>query len=131
MGFRPEIALTRLQLADLLLDHYPAERAEALEHLEFSIGEFRDMKMRPSLDRAVALQERIHSQPDTAPAYPDGLTEREVEVLRLIAAGKANLEIAEELVLAIGTVRRHVANIYEKIGAANRAEATEYTLREG
>ena len=50
---RPEIALTRLQLAELLLEHYPDERAEALEHLDFAIGEFRDMKMQPSLERAL------------------------------------------------------------------------------
>ena len=53
-----------------------------------------------------------------------------MEVLRLIAAGKTNLEIAEELVIAESTARRHVANIYEKIGAANRAEATRYAIRE-
>jgi tetratricopeptide (TPR) repeat protein len=51
--FRPELALTRLQLAELLLEHYPKERAEALEHLDFAIGEFRDMKMQPSLERAL------------------------------------------------------------------------------
>jgi len=53
MRFRPEIALTRLQLAELLLDHHPDERAEALEHLDFAIAEFRDMKMQPSLERAL------------------------------------------------------------------------------
>jgi len=47
--FRPEIALNRLQLWELLRDRYPDERAEALEHLDFAIGEFRDMKMQPSL----------------------------------------------------------------------------------
>ena len=51
--FRPEIALTRFQLAELLLEHYPDERGEALEHLDFAIGEFRDMKMQPSLERAL------------------------------------------------------------------------------
>jgi hypothetical protein len=51
--FRPEIALTRLQLCELLLEHYPDERAEALEHLDFAVGEFRDMKMQPSLERAL------------------------------------------------------------------------------
>jgi tetratricopeptide (TPR) repeat protein len=50
--FRPEIALTYLQLSELLLDHYPDERTEALEHLDFAIGELRDMKMQPSLERA-------------------------------------------------------------------------------
>jgi tetratricopeptide (TPR) repeat protein len=51
--FRPEIALTRLQLAELLLEHYPEEKAEALEHLDFAINEFREMKMQPSLERAL------------------------------------------------------------------------------
>jgi len=51
--FRPEIALTRLQMAELLLEHYPDERTGALEHLEFAIAEFREMKMQPSLERAL------------------------------------------------------------------------------
>jgi DNA-binding NarL/FixJ family response regulator len=66
-----------------------------------------------------------------APLEPAGLTEREVEVLRLIAAGKSNQEIAEELVLSIRTVERHISNIYEKIGLvgrAARAAAAAYAL---
>ena len=55
--FRPEIALTRLHLAELLLDHYPDERAEALEHLDFAIAELRDMKMQPALERALRRRE--------------------------------------------------------------------------
>jgi tetratricopeptide (TPR) repeat protein len=51
--FRPEIALTRLGLAELLFEHYPDERDEAIEHLDFAIGEFRAMKMQPSLERAL------------------------------------------------------------------------------
>jgi tetratricopeptide (TPR) repeat protein len=57
MRFRPELALTRLQLAELLLEHYPKERTEALEHLDFAISEFRDMKMRPWLERALRHKE--------------------------------------------------------------------------
>jgi len=53
MPFRPELALTRLQLAELLLAHYPREKSEALEHLDFAINEFREMKMQPSLERAL------------------------------------------------------------------------------
>jgi len=52
MRFRPEVVLTRLQLAELLLEHYPDEKKEALEHLDFAINEFREMKMKPSLERA-------------------------------------------------------------------------------
>ncbi|OGN95992.1 MAG: hypothetical protein A2Z77_08170 [Chloroflexi bacterium RBG_13_51_36] len=57
MRFRPELALTRLQLAELLLEHYPKKRPEALEHLDFVISEFRDMKMRPWLERALRHKE--------------------------------------------------------------------------
>ncbi|MFB3093522.1 MAG: hypothetical protein ACE1ZN_03855, partial [Dehalococcoidia bacterium] len=52
--FRPEIALARLELAELLLEHYPDERDEAVEHLEFAIAELRDMKMQPALERALS-----------------------------------------------------------------------------
>jgi len=64
-------------------------------------------------------------------SYPAGLTEREVEILRLLAAGRTNKQIAAELVLSLHTVTRHVANVYAKIGAHNRAEATTFALREG
>jgi tetratricopeptide (TPR) repeat protein len=57
MRFRPELALTRLQLAELLLEHYPDEKKEALEHLDFAIREFQDMKMQPSLERALRHKE--------------------------------------------------------------------------
>jgi tetratricopeptide (TPR) repeat protein len=55
--FRPELALTRLQLAELLLEHYPDEKQEALEHLDFVIKEFQNMKMQPSLERALRHKE--------------------------------------------------------------------------
>jgi DNA-binding NarL/FixJ family response regulator len=60
--------------------------------------------------------------------YPHGLTEREVEVLRHLAGGKTNGEIAEELFVSVRTVERHVANIYAKIGARGRANATAFAL---
>jgi ATP/maltotriose-dependent transcriptional regulator MalT len=66
--------------------------------------------------------------------YPDDLTEREIEVLRLIAVGKSNQEIGQELVLSRRTVERHVSNIYQKIGASGkvaRATASAYALRHG
>jgi pimeloyl-ACP methyl ester carboxylesterase/DNA-binding CsgD family transcriptional regulator len=65
------------------------------------------------------------------PARPDGLSEREVQVLRLLAAGKSNRAIAEWLVLSPHTVTRHVSNIFDKTGAANRAEAATYAARHG
>src|SRR6185436_6597319 len=53
LRFRPEIALIRLDLAELLLEHYPDEHDAAIEHLDFAIAELRDMKMQPALERAL------------------------------------------------------------------------------
>ena len=64
-------------------------------------------------------------------AYPDGLTAREVEVLRLIAAGRTNKEVAAILVLGPGTVQRHTFNLYRKIRARGRADAAAYAFRHG
>jgi DNA-binding NarL/FixJ family response regulator len=58
-----------------------------------------------------------------------GLTARELEVLRLLAAGKTNRAIASELVLAEKTVDRHVSNVYAKLGVSSRAAATAYAYR--
>ena len=63
-----------------------------------------------------------------ARGYPHGLTARQVEVLRLLAGGRTNAEIAEELHVSVRTVERHVANIYAKIGTRGRANATAYVL---
>lgn len=61
----------------------------------------------------------------------NGLTQREVEVLRLIASGRTNNEIAKELYLSVRTVERHITNIYGKINARGRADATAYALTRG
>jgi DNA-binding CsgD family transcriptional regulator len=59
---------------------------------------------------------------------PDGLTPREVEILRRVAAGRTNKEIAAELVLSVHTIERHLQNCYRKISVRNRADATAYVL---
>jgi len=68
-----------------------------------------------------------------APAGPPAakLTRREVEVLSLIANGRTNREISDELVLSVRTVARHITNIYAKIDARSKAEATAYAIRHG
>jgi ATP/maltotriose-dependent transcriptional regulator MalT len=59
---------------------------------------------------------------------PGGLTEREAEVLRLVAAGRTNREIAAELYLSAKTVSRHLSNIFTKVGVSSRAAATAYAF---
>ena len=129
-GYRPELAWSCCDYADALRERLgPEGRTRAIALLDESLGIATALGMRPLMERVIERQERVHSQRETAPAYPGGLTQREAEVLRLIAAGKTNLEIAEELIIAEGTARRHVANIYEKIGVANRVEAASYAAR--
>ena len=67
----------------------------------------------------------------TAITYPDGLTQREVEVLRLVSLGKTNQEIAEDLIISLRTVANHVTNILNKTSTANRTEAAVYATRHG
>jgi len=61
--------------------------------------------------------------PNLQPAIAEPLSERELEVLRLLAAGLTNPEIARELVITVGTVKRHLHNIYGKLGVRNRTQA--------
>jgi DNA-binding CsgD family transcriptional regulator len=130
-GYRPELAWTCYNYAEALLQRgHPGDHARAMSLLDESQAITQELGMRPLAERAATLREQ--SQPSNLiPAYPDGLSQREVEVLCRVAAGKSNREIAEELVIAEGTVRRHVSNIYNKIGAINRSEATRYALRAG
>ena len=64
-------------------------------------------------------------QPGPAPEQPliDPLSERELEVLRLIAEGLTNREIAARLTVVIGTIKAHTSNIYSKLGVSNRTQA--------
>lgn len=71
------------------------------------------------------------NQPPKLPPTKDPLTEREVEILRHVAQGLTNDEIAEKLVVSERTVRTHVSNILAKLQLANRTQAALYALREG
>jgi pimeloyl-ACP methyl ester carboxylesterase/DNA-binding CsgD family transcriptional regulator len=75
------------------------------------------------------LETRKVQEPDA----PQGntLSPRELDVLRLIVGGRSNAQIAEALVISPNTVGRHVSNIFDKTGVANRAEATAYAVRNG
>lgn len=82
----------------------------------------------PGTAGRVAGQDPPHG--DHAPR-PGGLTRRELEVLRLLASGESNAQIARALGLSTHTIERHVANLYRKIGARGRADATAYAVRGG
>jgi predicted ATPase/DNA-binding CsgD family transcriptional regulator len=75
-----------------------------------------------------AAHRRAGPEPAHRGAVPAGLTEREAEVLRLLAAGRTNKEIAQALVVSVRTVENHLTHIYGKIGARSRAEAVAFAL---
>ena len=94
---------------------------------------------RLELDVACAAFERLGARP-TCPRRarsprtrlrPSGLTARECEVLRLVAAGRTNREIAAELVISEHTVARHVQNMFAKADLSSRAAATAYAYEHG
>ncbi len=85
--------------------------------------------MKPLIVKFAQLREKLVMRRGGRPDYPSGLTEREVEVLRLVAAGKSNREIGEALVISENTVIRHVSNIFTKAGVSNRVEAASYAAR--
>ena len=110
-------------LGYLLKDSDPAELARAIRQV--NAGEY---SLHPIIARKV-LQE-LNLSPKNPPTTQP-LTEREVEVLRMVAQGKSNRQIADELVLSLGTVRAHLSNILGKLHLASRTQATLYALREG
>jgi NarL family two-component system response regulator LiaR len=71
------------------------------------------------------------SHPTGSPPTPEPLTERELEVLQLVAQGLSNQEIAKRLVIGDATVRTHIGNILSKLHLANRVQAALYALRRG
>ena len=87
----------------------------------------------PWIERAVEVKRKSLGGRAETPVgtAPDGLSAREVEVLRLVACGRSSKEIGEELVLSVRTVERHIANIYLKTGTHGRAQATSYAFAHG
>jgi len=110
-------------LGYLIKDTSPEELIEAIRQVH---------KGEPTLHSSIAqklLREISHTSDQ--PTSPDPLTDREVEVLRLIARGLSNQEIAETLVVSVATVYTHVSKILDKLHLASRTQAALYALREG
>jgi DNA-binding NarL/FixJ family response regulator len=80
--------------------------------------------------RAEATFHQLGAHPTAAP-LPGGLTRRECEVLALVADGRSNREIGQQLFISDRTVARHLTNIFHKIGVASRTQATRYAIDHG
>lgn len=87
----------------------------------------------PALHASIALKlmAELSRPPDHLPRTEEPLTEREVDVLKLVARGFTNQTIAETLVISERTVGRHIVNILDKLHLANRTQAALYALRQG
>jgi DNA-binding CsgD family transcriptional regulator/tetratricopeptide (TPR) repeat protein len=93
--------------------------------LDAARSAFEQLGAAPDLARVLALSERVEVE------TPGGLTAREVEVLRLVAAGETNREIGSSLTISEHTVARHLQNIFSKLGVSSRAAATAYAYEHG
>jgi NarL family two-component system response regulator LiaR len=110
-------------LGYLLKDSAPDELIRAIRQVHRG-----ESSLHPAVARKLL---REVSQPCKRDADVDPLTEREVEVLRLVAAGWSNREIACQLEISEATVRTHVSNILSKLNLCSRTQAALYALREG
>jgi DNA-binding CsgD family transcriptional regulator len=132
IGARPWLAHTQHQYAVMLLArHQPGDRERAMHLLDEALTMSRALGMQALEAQVVVLQQHLPALPHRRHPYPCGLTRREVEVLRLLAAGRSNHNIAEALFISSNTVANHVRSILTKTNTANRTEAAAYALRYG
>ncbi len=110
-------------LGYLLKDTQPEDLIEAIRQVYKG-----ESSLSPSVARKV-LEEVF--RPGDKPLSPDPLTNREVEVLQVLAKGKSNRDIGEILSITEATVRTHVSNILAKLHLASRTEAALYAIKEG
>ncbi len=129
-GGRPWLAHSRSEFAAMLLRRAGTGNSDrALALLAAALDDAREFGMRGLEERVLGLQLLLSGRKMEASVA--GLSAREVQVLRLVAAGKTNQEIAAELCRSPSTVAIHVRNILGKTQTANRAEAAAFAVRKG
>jgi len=101
------------------------------EAFETTWSEGRTMTTKQAIDHAMEHQAPSQEPPPSPEDYPAGLSAREVEVLRLVAQGMTNAQIARELYISPRTVNAHMGSIYHKIGSSTRAEAARFASEHG
>jgi DNA-binding CsgD family transcriptional regulator len=130
MQARPMVAMSREgQARALLALDRPGDRQQAAILLDEVAATAQALGIRGLGERAGTLRTAAMAAP--SPTWPAGLTGREVEVLRLIAAGHSNRAIAQALFISPNTVLHHASSIFAKLGVANRTEAAAYATRRG
>ena len=124
-----ESAWARLDLARVLGES--GRPAAAREEVATARVAFERLAAQHGVEQASRLLADLEDGIGAAPPPAGDLTTRELEVLRLLAAGLTNRELAARLVISEHTVHRHVTNLYRKLGVSSRAAATTYAHRQG
>ena len=122
-----ERALTQVALAELAVASTDAVAARLLLADARAICD--PLGARPTLERVAALESLIAQS--SKPRYPAGLSTREVEVLRLVAEGLTDAQVAERLFLSPRTVGQHLRSVYNKLGVNSRTAATRFAVEQG
>jgi DNA-binding CsgD family transcriptional regulator len=132
LGARPLLAHTKVDRARLhLARHARGDAARARELLQEAAEAFDALEIAYHAGKAWELLESLQQATPARPVHPGDLSAREVEVLRLIAMAMSRKEIADQLVLSVRTVERHIANIYLKTGTHGRVAAAAYAQSHG
>jgi two-component system response regulator NreC len=124
------------QIVVLTMQNEPAYARSALSAgvLGYVLKESADAELVEAIRSAVAGEQYLNPRlgakvaAEPPPGPPDGLSDRELEILRLIALGFTNSQVAEELFLSVRTVETHRAHIQQKLGLSDRAELVRYAL---
>lgn len=129
-GQRPLRAIVDLDEAAFLASTGPTGHARVTELLSAALAEFEALAMAPWVERARAVQTAADARAGRLP-LPAGLTEREVDVLRLVARGQSDREISDALFISPRTVNAHLRNMLNKADAANRTELSIWAFAHG
>jgi ATP/maltotriose-dependent transcriptional regulator MalT len=124
-----EAARARLTLARAL--RQAGRRPAARDEAQAARNEFERLGASHGVELAARLLAGLEDEAGAQPSSAEGLTARELEVLRLLATGLTNREIAARLVISEHTVHRHVTNLYRRLGVSSRTGATAYAHRHG
>jgi DNA-binding CsgD family transcriptional regulator len=128
-GSSPWLAHSQHEYAVMLLERSrQGDRQRACTLLASALQLAQNLGMTKLREAVSDLSLTLETRP-RPPSYPGGLTRREAEVLRMIAAGKTNQEIAASIFRSPNTVANHVRSILAKLGAANRTEAAAFAVR--
>lgn len=129
-GRRPLRAIVDYDEATCLLNAGSSQLNQVIELVDAALAAFESLAMTPWIERAQTLKLEAETRAGKTP-FPAGLTEREVDVLRLVARGQSDRDISDALFISPRTVNAHMRNMFNKTGSANRTELSIWAFEQG